>query len=167
MRLRTWSPSRLLKTFTWRCTDFDPVAGLALPDVVDGAVASKQVEADPAAMASRVKAMARRLGAADARIGPLNPAWVYSHRGTLPFFSDSEPNPPHFSGPPEVYRDLRYGDPIEVSHRHAVAMAFSQDLDIIRTGGTPFSDLVRSVAVSPIILTERWRGSKQDRSKNR
>jgi reductive dehalogenase len=119
---------------------FDPIAGLALPDVVDGEVAASAMEADPAAMASRIKMMALRLGADDVRIGPLNPAWVYSHRGTPPFFSRYEANPPHFSGPPDGYHDLQYGDPVEVSHRHAISMAFSQDLSLVRTGGTPFSD---------------------------
>jgi reductive dehalogenase len=135
---------------------FDPVAGLALPDVVDGRVAPVPVEADPAAMALRIKAMARRLGADDVRIGPLNPAWVYSHRGTPPFFPDHRPNPPHFSGIPEGYGDLRYGDPLNVPHRYAIAMTFSQDLSIVRTGGTPFSDFEvgRVYALSALTTTQ-------------
>jgi reductive dehalogenase len=135
---------------------FDPVAGLALPDIVDGQPAPTQVEADPADMASRIKAMARRLGADDVRIGPLNPAWVYSHRGTPPFFSDHRPNPPHFSGVPTGYSGLRYGDPIDIPHRYAIAMAFSQDLGIVRTGGTPFSDFEvgRVYALSALITTQ-------------
>jgi len=119
---------------------FDPIAGLALPDVVDGEVAPARVEADPAAMAARIKALARRLGADDVRIGPLNPAWVYSHRGTPPFFADYRPNPPHFGGLPEGYQGLKWGDPIELPHRYAISMAFAQDRDLLRTGGTPFSD---------------------------
>jgi len=119
---------------------FDPIAGLARPDIVDGEVAPTQVEADPARMAARIKALARRLGADDVRIGPLNPAWVYSHRGAPPFFADQRPNPPHFSGPPAGYRDLAYGDPIEIPHRIAISMAFAQDRALIRTGGTPASD---------------------------
>ncbi|HHH40963.1 MAG TPA: reductive dehalogenase [Chloroflexi bacterium] len=119
---------------------FGPIAGLALPDIVDGEVAPERVEADPARMAARIKALARRLGADDVRIGPLNPAWVYSHRGTPPFFDDYRPNPPHFSGLPEGYQGLKWGDPIEIPHRYAIAMAFRQDRDLLRTGGTPFSD---------------------------
>jgi reductive dehalogenase len=135
---------------------FDPIAGLALPDMVDGQAAPVQVGAEPAAMASRLKAMARRLGVDDVRIGPLNPAWVYSHRGTPPFFSEYRPNPPHFSGPPEGYGDLRYGDPVDIPHRYAIAMAFSQDLSIMRTGGTPFSDFEvgRVYALSALITTQ-------------
>lgn len=135
---------------------FDPIAGLALPDVVDGEVAARPLEADPDTMASRIKRLARHLGADDVRIGPLNPAWVYSHRGTPPFFSGYESNPPHFGGPPPGYGDLRYGDPIEIPHRYAIAMAFSQKLDFVRTGGTPFSDLEvgRVYALSALVATQ-------------
>jgi reductive dehalogenase len=120
---------------------FGPVAGLALPDVVDGEVAATQVQSDPAHMAARIKRLARYLGADDVRIGPLNPAWVYSHRGSPPFFADYRPNPPLLSGAPPSYHDLHWGDPIRIDHRAAVVMAFRQDHHLIRTGGTPFSDL--------------------------
>ncbi len=119
---------------------FGPIAGLALPDVVDGEVAPRRVEVGPDEMAARIKAVARRLGAADVRIGPLNPAWVYSHRGSPPFFADYRPNPPHYEGAPAGYRDLRWGDPIELPHQYAISMAFAQDLGLMRTGGTPFSE---------------------------
>jgi len=135
---------------------FDPIAGLALPDVVDGGVAPERVEADPAVMAGRIKALARHLGADDVRIGPLNPSWVYSHRGTPPFFADYEPNPPHFEGLPADYGDLEWGDPIEVPHRYAISMAFAQDWDLLRTGGTPFSDFEvgRVYASSALVATQ-------------
>lgn len=120
---------------------FGPVAGLALPDMVDGQVAAERVEADPAAMAARIKALARYLGAGEVGITRLNPAWVYSHRGTPPFFPGYRPNPPHFEGRPPGYEGLRWGDPIEVPHHYAIAMAFGQDFDLLATGGTPWSDL--------------------------
>jgi len=41
---------------------FGPIAGLALPDVVDGDAAHTRVEVDPAQMSARIKAMARYLG---------------------------------------------------------------------------------------------------------
>lgn len=119
---------------------FGPTAGLALPDVVDGEVAPEQVEADPAQLTTRIKTLARRLGADDVRIGPLNPAWVYSHRGTPPFFEDYRANPPHFSGVPPDYTGLKWGDPIEIPHKYAIVMAFGQDRDLLRTGRTPYSD---------------------------
>ena len=135
---------------------FDPIAGLGLPDMVDGHVAHRKVEAHPAAMASRIKAIARCLGADDVRIGSLNPAWVYSHRGTPPFFPGYRPNPPHFSGTPDGYGDLQYGDSVGIPHRYAIAMAFSQDLGIMRTGGTPFSDFEvgRVYALSALVTTQ-------------
>jgi reductive dehalogenase len=135
---------------------FGPIAGLALPDVVDGDMALTRVEAEAAVMAARIKAIARHLGADDVRIGPLNPAWVYSHRGSPPFFVDHPPNPPHFGGLPEGYRDLKWGDPIEVSHRYAISMAFAQDLDLLGTGGTPFSDfeIGRVYGFSALVATQ-------------
>ena len=135
---------------------FDPVAGLSLPDVVDGEVASTRVEIDPAKISARIKAIARLLGADDVRIGPLNPAWAYSHRGSPPFFADYRPNPPHFSGLPEGYSGLEYGAPIETSHRYAISMAFAQDRDLIRTGGTPFSEfeIGRVYALSALVAVQ-------------
>ena len=135
---------------------FGPVAGLALPDVVDGELAPTQVEAGPLEMAARVKRLARCLGAGDVHIGPLNPAWVYSYRGTPPFFAGHRPNPPHFGGLPEHYRDLGWGDPLEVTHRTAISLAFPQDRDLLRTGGTPFSDFEvgRVYALSALVATQ-------------
>lgn len=135
---------------------FDPIAGLALPDVVDGQVAPTRVEAGPGEMAGRIKPLARWLGADDVRIGPLNPAWVYSHRGAPPFFAGYQSNPPHFSGLPEDYRGLQWGDPIEVPHRYAISMAFAQDRDLLRTGGTPFSDfeIGRAYALGALVATQ-------------
>lgn len=135
---------------------FGPVVGLALPDVVDGEVAPTQVQADPAGMAARIKALALHLGADDVRVGPLNPAWIYSHRGTPPFFAGYRSNPPHFDGLPQGYRDLAWGDPVEVPHRYAISMAFAQDRDLLGTGGTPFSDLEvgRVYALGAMVATQ-------------
>lgn len=135
---------------------FDPVAGLALPDVVDGEVSSSQAQTGPEEMAARIKAIAHHLGADDVRIGPLNPAWVYSHRGTPPFFANYRSNPPHFSGLPEGYRGLNWGDPIEISHRYAISMAFAQDLEFLKTGGTPVSDfeIGRVYALSALVAVQ-------------
>lgn len=107
---------------------------------MDGTAAEDRALIGPAVMTARIKTIALRLGADDIRIGPLNPAWVYSHRGTPPFFSDYHANSPHFSGPPDHYRDMTWGDPIEIFHLFAISMAFSQDSDLMSTGGTPISD---------------------------
>ncbi|HER43068.1 MAG TPA: hypothetical protein ENO08_01240, partial [Candidatus Eisenbacteria bacterium] len=111
-------------------------AALALPDQVDGAPAEERVEWDPAEASRRIKAFARSLGADDVRIGPLDPSWVYSHRGSRPFFSEGYENPPYFTGIPEGYQGARYGEPIELDHASAVSMAFRQDRDLVATGAT-------------------------------
>ncbi len=135
---------------------FGPVASLALPDIVDGPVAQRRVQVAPGLAARRVKAMARHLGAHEVRIGPLNPAWVYSHRGTPPFFDHYACNPPHFDGVPEGHGGLRWGDPIELPHTTAISMAFAQDRALLRTGGTPFSDFEvgRVYANSALVATQ-------------
>ena len=119
---------------------FGSIASLGLPDAVDGPVASHRVEADPVETARRIKDLAHRLGADMVRIGPLNPAWVYSHRGTPSFFEDYRPNPPHFSGVPEAYTGLEWGDPISITHRYAISLAFRQDDSLIRTSPSAVSD---------------------------
>jgi reductive dehalogenase len=120
---------------------FGPVAALAQPDMVDGPVSPQKVEGEPAEMAQRVKRLARYLGADLVRIGPLNPAWVYSHRGCPPFFEGYQANPPLFDGIPDGYRDLKWGAPIEIPHRYAISMAFVQDDHLMRTTPSPVSDL--------------------------
>jgi len=58
---------------------------------------------DPAAMSRSVRAIARFLGAADVGIAPLDPGFVYSHRG----------------------RPLeQHGEPIELEHSHAIVLVF-------------------------------------------
>jgi reductive dehalogenase len=121
---------------------FGSIAALAQPDMVDGPVSPQKVGANPAEMARRVKKLARYLGADLVRIGPLNPAWVYSHRGCPPFFEGYQANPPLFDGIPDGYHDLKWGDPIEIPHRYAISMAFAQDDPLTRTTPSPVSDLV-------------------------
>ncbi len=112
---------------------FGSVALLARPDAVDGAVNPHRMDCSPEKAAWRVKTMARLLGADDVRIGRLNPAWVYSHRGCPPFFEAYGPEPPFFDGVPDSYRDLKWGDPIEIPHPYAISMAFAQDAALVRT----------------------------------
>jgi reductive dehalogenase len=119
-------------------------------------VAADRVQATPTAAARRVKAIARHLGAFDVRIGPLNPAWVYSHRGTPPFFDRHVANPPHFDGVPRGFSGLRWGDAIELAHSLAISMAFPQNRALLRTGGTPHSDFEvgRVYAHSALVATQ-------------
>lgn len=156
-RLSTYGEPRAAQVDTaFYNAAFGSTAGLALPDIADGPVAPTRVEMDPAEMAARIKALVCYLGSDEVRIGPLNPAWVYSHRGSPPFFADYRPNPPHFRGPPADYAGACWGDPIERSHRYAISMTFAQDRDLLRTGGTPFSDLEvgRVYANSALIATQ-------------
>jgi reductive dehalogenase len=111
-------------------------AALALPDQVDGEPADKRIGWDPADASRRIKEFARSLGADDVRIGPLDPSWVYSNRGSRPFFGDGYTNPPYFGGVPDGYQGARYGEGIELSHAHAVSMAFRQERDLVATGAT-------------------------------
>jgi reductive dehalogenase len=133
---------------------FVPSAALALPDMVDGAARERVVPWARDEAARRIKMYARMLGADDVRIGPLRPEWVYSHRGSRPFFRDGYVNPPYFTGIPENYQGLRYGDPITLRHRSAISLAFRQDRDLIATGSTEAVDFevgriyARSVLVS-------------------
>jgi reductive dehalogenase len=120
---------------------FLTAAALALPDQVDGEPADGLIEWDPADASRRIKEFARSLGADDVRIGPLRREWVYSHRGSRPFFERGYTNPPYFTGIPEGYQGARYGDAVELRHAHAVSMAFRQDRDMMRTGATRAVDL--------------------------
>ena len=111
-------------------------AALALPDQVDGEPAGERIEWDPSDASRRIKEFACSLGADEVRIGPLRPEWVYSHRGSRPFFSEGYTNPPYFKGVPVGYQGARYGEEIELRHLHAVSMAFRQDKELVATGAT-------------------------------
>ena len=135
---------------------FGPVAPLALPDVVDGPVSPTKAEVDPVRMAKRIKALVRRLGADLVRIGPLKQEWVYTHRGCPPFFKGRQPNPPFFTGVPDGYQGVGWGDPIEISHRFAVTMGFQQDYHLISTGLTSAAELEmgRVYALSALVAVQ-------------
>jgi reductive dehalogenase len=135
---------------------FGSVAALAQPDSVDGPVNSYQAKRDLEAMSRRVKSVATILGATVVRITELNPAWVYSHRGVRPFFADYRANPPLFTGVPEGYQGLMYGDPIEINHKYAISMGFPQDADLVRTGPSLLNDFEtgRVYALSALVSVE-------------
>lgn len=112
-------------------------AALALPDMVDGAADPERLESDPRGAARMIKTYARAIGADDVRIGPLRPEWVYSHRGSRPFFGDGGyVNAPYFTGVPPGYAGARYGDPVTCGHPTAVSMAFRQEKELIATGSS-------------------------------
>jgi reductive dehalogenase len=120
--------------------NFIPPAALALPDMVDGVPAGRLMKRSPAEAAAVIKALGRRLGADEVRIGPLRPEWVYSHRGARPFFRESYINAPYFRGIPGEYQGARYGDPITLTHRSAISLAFRQDREFVGTGSTQAVD---------------------------
>jgi reductive dehalogenase len=122
-------------------TVFGALAHLALPDCVDGEPAPDAIDLDPVRAANIVKSLARHLGADVAGCGPLKAEWVYSHRGARPFFTAETPNLPLFEGMPEAYTGKLYGDPINLKHKHTVALGFTQNLDILKAGPSEASDL--------------------------
>lgn len=122
-------------------TVFNSLAHLAMPDCVDGRPSPGRIDIPPGRAARMVKALGRYLGADVIGIGPLRGEWVYSHRGARPFFKAEEPNPLLFEGMPDSYAGKQYGDAIEVGHRSAVAMGFTQNLGILKAGPSEASDL--------------------------
>jgi ferredoxin len=112
---------------------FDPVAfasadasfGLteALRDAIDGPVASEQVEAGAPAMTDLVKNLARYYGALTVGVAELQPYHVYSHIG-------------RGSG--------RYGAPVELDHRYAIA--FTVEMDPAMVGTAPHGPTVMESA---------------------
>jgi reductive dehalogenase len=135
---------------------FGSAAPLAQPNAVDGPVASYRVEVDPVEMAHRIKVVARHLGAWLVRIGPLNPAWVYTHRGSRPMFEEDLHNPVFLSSVPKGYQGLKYGDPIEIDHQYAISMAFPQDLCLVGTSPSLVSEfeIGRVYAASALAAVE-------------
>jgi reductive dehalogenase len=100
--------------------------------------------------------MASYLGSDLTRVGPLNQAWVYSHRGSPPFVGEYPANPPHYSGLPESYTGRRYGDPITLPHPYAISLGLAQDLALIASGPSLASDLEigRAYAQSALVSVQ-------------
>lgn len=108
-------------------------AGLAIQlgrdDAVDGAVQPVRQTIDPSRAVEKIKGFARHLGADLVRIGPLNPAHVYTHIGKTKF-----------------YPERKRGTPIDLLHRHAISMAVGIDPGLIKTGPV-LSEIVEVVRV--------------------
>jgi len=98
-------------------TQHDFLARLGREDVVDGPVAPTRQTLSEERATEKVKGFARHLGADLVRIGPLDPANVYTHVGKT--WHDPQ---------------RRWGQPIEVSHRHAVSLAVAIDPGMLATG---------------------------------
>jgi reductive dehalogenase len=135
---------------------FSPIAHLALPDCVDGRPLPSQLGGSQSQNAQLVKSLAHYIGADLVGIGPLRQEWVYSHRGTRPFFESQAANPPLFEGMSEDYTGRLWGDAIEIQHRNAISLGFSQNIEVLRTGPGEASDLEigRVYAKSALVACE-------------
>jgi reductive dehalogenase len=97
---------------------------LAHPDAVTPKISPKQIPIDdPALMSTRIKEMARLMGAADVKIGPLNQDWIYSIRAGDP-------------GITGVYPDY-WGSPNVLTHKSAIVFALLLDTEYITDGDGP------------------------------
>jgi len=91
--------------------------------VGEGGVAARapvRVPLDPEEAAERVRSVARHLGADLVGIGPLNPAFVYSHVG-------------------RTFYGQRWGEEIHLEHPFAISLGVAMDYDLLRryTPGFP------------------------------
>jgi reductive dehalogenase len=135
---------------------FGSIAHLGLPDCVDGQAAPGALDLNEQQNSMLVKGLAGFLGADVVGIGPLRPEWVYSHKGSRPFFESQSANPPLFEGMPAHYAGRLWGDPIRLSHRNTIALGFAQNLDALKAGPSEVSDLEvgRVYAESALVACE-------------
>jgi hypothetical protein len=91
-------------------------------DLIQGPVSPQKKELSPERAAEKVKGFARHLGAHLVRIGPLNPAFIYTHLG-------------------KTWHDpaRKYGTPIRLDHAHAINIAMGINPDLISCGSIPGS----------------------------
>jgi reductive dehalogenase len=97
--------------------------------VVDGPVAPERVEMTPERATEKIKGFAKHLGAAVVRTGPLNPSYVYSHKGRMyrrP--GDDEP---------EV------GTPIDLKHKNAIVLVEGLNQKILK--GAPKKQVILEI----------------------
>jgi ferredoxin len=85
--------------------------------VVDGPVSPHRQELSPERATEKIKGFSHHQGADLIRIGPLNPAYVYTHIG-------------------KTWHDPArgYGDPIHLHHKNAISIAVGINPDLIKTG---------------------------------
>jgi reductive dehalogenase len=93
----------------------ETIALMSKDENLDGLPAAKKIEISPERAAEKIKGFAYHLGADLVGIGPLNPAWVYSHVGRA-----------HYPG-------KQIGPEIQLSHPHAVVVAIHLDLEKLRS----------------------------------
>ena len=86
-------------------------------DLINGAVFPEKKELSAERATEKVKGFTRHLGADLVRIGPLNPAFIYTHVG-------------------KTWHDpaRKYGAHVALSHAHAISIAAGITPDLIKTG---------------------------------
>ncbi len=97
--------------------------------MVDGPVDPDKVVMTPERATEKIKGFARHLGAQAVRIGPLNQAYVYSHKGRV--------NRRSGEGEPKV------GTPIVLPHEHAVVLVEGLNHKILK--GAPKKQVILEV----------------------
>ncbi len=101
---------------------FSPTGLLADEKIVEPAVSPDVISVDPVDMAHRVKEFAKALGAYDVKIGPLDQRWVYSNRGARKMEGD-------------------WGEPIILTHKTAISIAFPQDFERMNNNTGPAANV--------------------------
>jgi ferredoxin len=111
-------------------------------EMVDGPVAPQRQELSPERATEKIKGFAGFLGANLVRIGPINPAYVYTHVGKL--WHDPE---------------RTYGEPINLTHRSAINIAVGIDPHLIKTGPVlPMISAVMRVYVQLAVISTTLAG---------
>jgi len=93
------------------------LARMGAEGIVDGSVSPQKLELSAERATEKIKGFAHFLGADLVRMGPLNPAHVYTHVG-------------------KTWNDpgRKYGSPITLSHKNAISIAVGIDPSLIKTG---------------------------------
>ena len=109
-----------LAGFLLSSASIQPPGFLADDKIVQPQPSAQQVPVDAADMAHRIKELGLALGAAVVRIGPLNPNWIYTTRG-------------------QGKTDPHWGEPVDLTHKSAISMAFRQDYARMANSSGPAS----------------------------
>jgi ferredoxin len=102
---------------------------LGREDVVEGPVEPQKIEMTPARASEKIRGFGKHLGARMVRIGPLNPAHVYSHKGRhYGRFGDGE---------------RQVGKPVDVTHKNAIVLVEALDFKFLK--GAPKKPIIVEV----------------------
>lgn len=102
---------------------------LGWENVVDGPVENKKIEMTPERATEKIKGFGKHLGARIVRIGPLNPAHIYSHKGR------------HYNRVGDG--EKKVGTPVNLSHKNAIVLV--EDLDFKILKGAPKKPILLDV----------------------